>query len=93
MDFNTIGRKYDSEDTLRPASVAVGELRSTEITELVLQAHLRGKALAAFGAPGVDDGSTIFSGHTSTETVGALAMQIAGLIGSFHSGYRINYDS
>jgi len=35
MDFNTIGRKYDSDDTLRPAGVAVGELRSTEIPDLV----------------------------------------------------------
>lgn len=58
-----------------------------------MQALLRGKALAAFGTPGVDDGSTVFGGHARAETVGALAMQIAGLIGSFHSGYRINYDS
>lgn len=44
------------------------------------------EALAAFGAAAVEHGAAASGGHASTEAVGALALQDAGLEGSFHDG-------
>jgi hypothetical protein len=39
---------------------------------------------AALGATGIDHTTAILGAHPGTETVGALPLQITGLIGSFH---------
>ena len=43
------------------------------------------QALATFGAATVQNGASTFSRHTGTETVGASALEYAGLKCSFHN--------
>ena len=47
-------------------------------------ARLSGKALAAFGATGINDAASTDGGHTGTEAVTAFANDFAGLIRTFH---------
>jgi hypothetical protein len=47
-----------------------------------------GKALAAFGATPRQNESSCASGHARAKSVGALAMQITGLIGALHAESR-----
>ena len=88
-DFNTIGRNYDC----KPAPSPAGDGGLKGDTALSYSARgtcaLGGKAFSAFGAPGIDHGTAVFRSHASTKSMGALAMQVAGLVSSFHSGYRV----
>ena len=47
-------------------------------------AGLSAETLTTFCATTVDDQTTVFSGHTGTETVSTFALQYAGLESSFH---------
>lgn len=46
---------------------------------------LHGQALTAFRAATFEHKTTVFGGHTCTETMSALAADIAGLKGTFHN--------
>tara|TARA_R100000900_G_scaffold108691_5_gene84409 strand:- start:513 stop:887 length:375 start_codon:yes stop_codon:yes gene_type:complete len=48
------------------------------------RARLYGQSLATFGTTTSQYSATVFGGHASTETVGALTLQYAGLKCSFH---------
>jgi hypothetical protein len=50
-----------------------------------MPACLCSQALATFGAAAVQYSSSTFGSHTGTETVGASALEYAGLKCSFHS--------
>ena len=47
-----------------------------------------GQAVAALGATCIDYATAIFGTHAGAKTVSPLALQIAGLIGSFHGTLR-----
>ena len=47
-------------------------------------AELGGQGLAALGATAIDNGAAVGGSHTSTEAVGALSADLAGLVSSFH---------
>jgi len=44
----------------------------------------KAQALAALGAPGVDDGAATAGLHANQEAVGAGAADFGGLVGAFH---------
>src|SRR4029079_11362356 len=46
-----------------------------------------GQALAALGAPGVDDGAATARLHADEKAVGARAADLGGLVGAFHVGF------
>jgi len=46
------------------------------------------QSCATLGATCLDDKTAILGAHPGTESVGALALQVAGLIGSFHGTSR-----
>ena len=51
---------------------------------------LNRQTLAAFGAAGINDGTTAFGLHANQKTVGALTADFGGLIGTFHVMILLN---
>jgi hypothetical protein len=49
-----------------------------------MQSSLDGQAGPALGTPRLDDQTAILGAHAGAESVGTLAVQIAGLESSFH---------
>ena len=47
-----------------------------------------GQAVATLGTTGIDNAAAILGTHAGSKTMGPLALQIAGLIGSFHGTLR-----
>jgi hypothetical protein len=56
-----------------------------------MKVSLGAQTLAAFGTTSVNYRTTAGSSHTGTETMGAFALQYAGLKRSFHDLSRLQY--
>jgi hypothetical protein len=57
----------------------------TEIRSEKLE--LNSQSFATLGSSGIDDFSTIFRGHSSSEAVSSFSFDFAGLKGSFHLSF------
>lgn len=71
----------------------MGRLQSTVFAKAEIRHGIVGslwaQALAALGAAAVDQLAAVFCGHAGAKTMGALALEYAGLESSFHDGVSL----